>query len=229
MTNTCSFLKFSRLNYRYTVAILVVFAVIVSHRQFSESVIKCWVPAFFTSNYEQYANQVCWISNTYYVNTSVGMPREDETKKDSEIKYYQWIPFILLVQALLLYIPRIMWRLLTARAGLDMRDLVEAAHSYKTVEKFENKRNIMEYIVQNIDQYASNPRRVSQKDSLLLKIKFFGESLFCGTGIYLGNYLVTTYFFIKIAYLINSITQFYLMNEFLGILFFKLKNRLVPK
>jgi len=144
------------------------------------------------------------------------MPQEDEVKKNSEIKYYQWIPFILLVQALLLYIPRIMWRLLTARAGLDMRDLVEAAHSYKTVEKFESKKNIMEYIVQNIDQYASNPRRVTQKDSLFLKIKFFGESLFCGTGIYLGNYLVTTYFFIKIAYLINSITQFYLMNELLG-------------
>lgn len=205
-----------RLNYRYTVAILITFAVVVSHRQFSESVIKCWVPAFFTSNYEQYANQVCWISNTYYVNSTQTVPKEDAVKKSTEIKYYQWIPFILLIQALFLYIPRILWRLLTARAGLDMRDLVEAAHSYKSVEKFDNKKKIMEYIVQNIDQYASNPRRVTRKDSIFQKIKYFGESLFCGSGIYLGNYLVTTYFFIKLAYLINSIMQFYLMNEFLG-------------
>ncbi len=55
-------------------------------------VIKCWVPAFFTANYEQYANEVCWVSNTYYVNTSDAMPKDDNTKKDSEIKYYQFIP-----------------------------------------------------------------------------------------------------------------------------------------
>lgn len=81
-----------RLNYRYTVAILVAFAIIVSHRQFSESVIKCWVPAFFTPNYEAYANQVCWISNTYYVNQSHNVPNSEETRKSGEIKYYQWIP-----------------------------------------------------------------------------------------------------------------------------------------
>jgi hypothetical protein len=107
-------------------------------------------------------------------------------------------------------------RLLSARAGLDVRDLIEAAHSYKSVDKFANKKKIMEYIVQNIDQYASNPRRSKARDSIFNKIKYFSESLFCGSGIYLGNYLVTTYFFIKIVYLVNSIVQFFIMNEFLG-------------
>lgn len=122
----------------------------------------------------------------------------------------------MLIQALFLYIPRILWRLLSARAGLDIADLIEAAHSYKSVEKYTNKQKIMEYIVQNIDQYASNPRRSKPRDSIFQKLKYFGESLFCGSGIYLGNYLVTTYFFIKIVYLMNSIIQFFVMNEFLG-------------
>lgn len=87
-----------RLNYRYTVAILVAFAIIVSHRQFSETVIKCWVPAFFTPNYEAYANQVCWISNTYYVNQTQNVPKSEDNRKSSEIKYYQWIPVSLLYQ-----------------------------------------------------------------------------------------------------------------------------------
>lgn len=105
---------------------------------------------------------------------------------------------------------------MSARAGLDVRDIIEAAHSYKSVEKFSSKSKIMEYIVENIDQYASNPRRSKLHDSVLQKVKYFGESLFCGSGIYLGNYLVTTYFFIKIVYLVNSISQFFIMNEFLG-------------
>lgn len=34
--------------------------------QFSKKVIKCWVPAFFTPNYEAYANQVrAQIQNCY--------------------------------------------------------------------------------------------------------------------------------------------------------------------
>lgn len=105
---------------------------------------------------------------------------------------------------------------MSRRAGLDLRDIIEAAHSYKSVEKYPSKDKIMEYIVQNIDQYASNPRRSRPMDSLIQKMKYFGESLFCGSGIYLGNYLVTTYFFIKIIYLLNSIGQFFVMNEFLG-------------
>jgi hypothetical protein len=37
---------FDRLNYSHTVAILTVFAIIVTNRQFSDSQIKCWVSSF---------------------------------------------------------------------------------------------------------------------------------------------------------------------------------------
>jgi hypothetical protein len=53
-----------------------------------------WVPAYFTVNYETYANQVCWVSNTYYTNQTQNLPKSEEVRKQSEIKYYQWIPVI---------------------------------------------------------------------------------------------------------------------------------------
>jgi hypothetical protein len=34
---------FDRLNYSHTVAVLTIFAIIVTNRQFSENQIKCWV------------------------------------------------------------------------------------------------------------------------------------------------------------------------------------------
>ncbi len=40
---------FDRLNYSHTVAILTVFAIIVTNRQFSENQIKCWVRIFISS------------------------------------------------------------------------------------------------------------------------------------------------------------------------------------
>jgi hypothetical protein len=40
-----------RLNYKYTVAILVIFTVIVTNRQFGTKQIRCWIPAHFTSKF----------------------------------------------------------------------------------------------------------------------------------------------------------------------------------
>ena len=37
-----------RLNYRYTVALLILFSIILTTRQYGSEVIKCWVPAHFT-------------------------------------------------------------------------------------------------------------------------------------------------------------------------------------
>jgi hypothetical protein len=42
---------FDRLNYSHTVAILTVFAIIVTNRQFSENQIKCWVSIFYSYNF----------------------------------------------------------------------------------------------------------------------------------------------------------------------------------
>jgi hypothetical protein len=49
-----------RLNYRYTVGLLILFSIILTTRQYGSEVIKCWVPAHFTNNYEQYISQI-WL------------------------------------------------------------------------------------------------------------------------------------------------------------------------
>ena len=108
-------------------------------------------------------------------------------------------------------------RLLSTRVGFDMHDLVEAAFSYKSVENYENKAKVMEYIVNSVDQYANDPRRSHPSDSFARKLKHFLKSLFlCSSGNYLGSRLVTSYIFVKLLYLLNSCAQFFLVNEFLG-------------
>ena len=104
-----------RLNYRYTVILLNVFSAIVTNRQFSSKQIQCkinslifpffelsvyfpflgWVPALFTSGYEDYTNHICYITNTYYVNQTQKIPRTGPERQSLQLLYYQWIPFIL--------------------------------------------------------------------------------------------------------------------------------------
>lgn len=56
-----------RLHHRYTVIFMVLFTVLISTTQYVGNPIHCWCPAYFTANYEEYANKVCWITNTYYL------------------------------------------------------------------------------------------------------------------------------------------------------------------
>lgn len=167
-----------RLSHRYTVAICVLFCVIVSTKQYAGDPIgkdlnifftilnkliqlsliifffkDCWVPAQFKASYEKYADSYCWIAGSWYTPMDKELPLDDRERKQHRIRYYQWVPFLLLFQAILCYIPRIVWRSLNVRSGLDLVNLVDAAIKYESVDKFTDREKIMAYIVKNIERY----------------------------------------------------------------------------
>ena len=109
--------------------------------------------------YEEYTARICFISNTYYYDFNEKIPIEFDKRKKSEIRYYQWVSFILLFQALAFYMPRIFWRSMSRRSGLDINDLVNAAYNYKSVEHHQERNKHMIYLVSNIDQYVDDQRR----------------------------------------------------------------------
>lgn len=93
-----------RLNRRYTVLIFVAFSVVVGSRQLVGERIHCWVPARFTDNHETYANSVCWVSSTYYLPFNDVIPASDVDRR-RKLSYYQWIPLLLLAQAVMFATP----------------------------------------------------------------------------------------------------------------------------
>ncbi len=66
---------FDKINYKYTAALLVLFAVITATKQFDDDRIECWNRANFKSAYIQYTNQICYISSTYYVDKNNTIPQ----------------------------------------------------------------------------------------------------------------------------------------------------------
>ncbi|CAF3561150.1 unnamed protein product [Adineta steineri] len=214
---------FDRLNYSHTVAILTVFAIIVTNRQFSENQIKCWVPAQFTGSYEQYVNQICFITNTYSQDMHEPLKNDINNRHEQELKYYQWTPFILLLMAILFYIPHQLWRGLSLRSGVDLKDLVEAAQTYRSSNiRQDDKIKLLDYLTNWLNGYCSNAYRLTtlrakkhyvSRKAQLIRI---GHHIFFPIGIYTGNYLIISYLFVKILYLFNSIGQILLLNTLLG-------------
>jgi len=78
------------------------------------------------------------------------------------LRYYQWIPFILLHQIFCFYFPHIVWRALSRHSGIDVRDIVDAGINYKSVDTttkdHKHKQELIEDIVEAIDTYVDDPR-----------------------------------------------------------------------
>ena len=80
-----------RLSSRYTVIMLVGFAVVVTLLSKACNPINCWAPNHFSSSKAKFANNYCWVKNTYYLPWEKEIPKESEARQ--WILYYQWVPF----------------------------------------------------------------------------------------------------------------------------------------
>lgn len=189
------------------------------------------------ARYEHYINIYCWISNTYYVSF-----KEQTTsltnKHERHIKYYQWVPLILLALAFCFLLPRFVYRFLSKQSGVDMLNMADAAVNFMTVEKYDKRRKIITYLTNTIHFYSTcnRAKRVKQGFGSNSAYNVGGGSgggsgagmisnnsskphiydLICCHGKLNGSYLTTLYLFTKLSYIANSIGQLFLLNLFLG-------------
>lgn len=142
-----------RLCYPYSSILFSIFAIVVSTKQFVGEPIQCWVPAHFTGNQGDYANDYCWLGNTYYLPLDSAVPKEDAAEASkTQVSYYHWIPIVLLVQALFFYFPKSIWRILCRRSGLDVEDIVNASGTFIHLELEETREKTMKFMMQQLDR-----------------------------------------------------------------------------
>lgn len=200
-----------RLSSRYTVVLLVIFAILVGLNQYVRNPITCWTPVHFERSHAKFATNYCWVKNTYYLPWHKEVPKEGEDRQ--MITYYQWIPFILLGQALLFYGPTMIWRGLNSKAGIDADNILSAAHTFSKTNMVETRDRTMTMLTSQMDRFLCS--RKSSRWSC--DIKSLLSSTLCRLcGKRLGNYLVVLFLFSKICYIANVIGQLFLLNVVLS-------------
>jgi len=83
-----------RLNFRYTTAMLVVFSVLITSKQYVGQPIQCWTPEHFSKPHIQYVKDFCWIRNTYFLPYPSDIPREGQVRN---MHYYAPCTVILII------------------------------------------------------------------------------------------------------------------------------------
>ncbi|VDP89020.1 unnamed protein product [Echinostoma caproni] len=132
--------------------------------------------------------------------------------------YYQWVPLVLGLQAILYYLPRIMWSIFTYnRTGTDLQNLVRTANAI-TKEDGEKRQKMVQHIARTLELLLFSRREYR------LAADFRRSSLIPGKRH--GNNLVYVYLFVKLLYAAVGVAQLYMMYTFLrfdareGYLFF---------
>ena len=157
--------------------------------------------------------QMCWVTNNYY------LPGDQVAGQPGVMKqhlgYYQWVPVILLMQALFFYLPCCFWRICADRSGINVNNLVEAADTIQNALYPERRDKTIKYMIRHLDHYLEYQREYRGGCCVACK-HFFAKHMCLVCGNRYGNYLVALYFFTKVMYFLNVIGQLFLLNLFLG-------------
>ncbi len=209
-----------RLNHRYTPFLFFIFCFLVMSRQYIwGTAMSCWTPAHFTSSYIQYTNMACWVTNTYYIPMETyDIPDAVNGGREYQqiINYYQWVPLILIFQALFYYAPYAIWDTYNRQSGIDVPSFVDAGFMLKST-KLEDRKKVLTNITNYFHEYLMSTKVYgSETWYKTFKKHSVSRRLMVLIGIQYGNYITALYLTCKLLYVINAISQMWIINIFLA-------------
>jgi len=146
-----------RLHYRVTFLILIAGSLLVTSKQYIGDPIDCMVG---DGKIGKVMDIYCWIHSTFSVPTRVGsVPGVDQVQPGvaplnegpyQHHKYYQWVVFVLTLQAFFFYTPRIIWK--TIEGGV-MKTLVSDLNDVTAFLDKTNRQDGVERIKKYFSQW----------------------------------------------------------------------------
>ncbi|WKX91382.1 hypothetical protein Q1695_009880 [Nippostrongylus brasiliensis] len=209
-----------RLNFGATVYLLAFFVLITGSKQHFGNPIQCMAPPESPDSWVHYYHDYCYIQDKLRimdmsVRKSVeyearqkavagadGTPIGRFLKDDSNIQwsprvmYYQWVPYVLFLQALFYLIPKLFWKLVGSHwcHGVDLETAIIEAEKLRTLVG-DDRTSALNSLANFIRDVLESKRRRS----------YFGSSLasIC--------YVIT-----KWLEVLNGVGQLYLLAAFVG-------------
>ncbi|CEF64863.1 Innexin family-containing protein [Strongyloides ratti] len=204
LSKSCNDDTINRLCNVITPCLLIFFTLFICAKQYVGEPIQCWVPQEFESGWEEYAEDICFIKNTYYIPINESIPRHQLNRSQTEIGYYQWVPIILSLMSFMLYLPKWIKKLLINQSNIDIDGIIMEAVSLKNLSKEDrqsNMKKLKNYIDECLEYEVQN--------------NYFFNQCSRFTSIRL-IYITTIHICINFFNSLNIIFQFLFLNNFLG-------------
>ncbi|CAL4075286.1 unnamed protein product, partial [Meganyctiphanes norvegica] len=131
------------LHYRVTFLIFLISSMLVTAKEFLGTPIQCLAGKGVSA---KVLNTYCWIMSTFSLPSQLGrgeaaayegLGQGEYDEEPVYHAYYQWVPFVLLLQAVMFYVPRYLWKCVeggvfqTILGGLDKLTLDDSTRMKK--------------------------------------------------------------------------------------------------
>ncbi|TKR93645.1 hypothetical protein L596_008059 [Steinernema carpocapsae] len=202
-----------RLNYAYTTTVLVISSAFITGWSFVGTPIQCWFPAYYKGWWIEYALDYCYVQNTYFLGFTevkpnnywdiaehiIPIPKNVTERDEKQIGYYQWVPFILALQALMFFFPVVLWRSIYNSSGMKVKAICETCSLKANMDPTDRSKNM-----NVIAKFLTYEYEIS--DHVGAKLRRFLK----------GNYLTTAYILVKAVFALNAVVQFFMVKYMLG-------------
>ncbi|TGZ67207.1 hypothetical protein CRM22_004931 [Opisthorchis felineus] len=211
-----------RLSYVYSVTILLGFTTLVTSKTYLFSPIACHMPtAPQGANFKKYVESVCWVLGTVPIRANESIPQDgknwEELSEKRRINYYQWVPFVLGLQCILFYIPRLIWQSISFnRLGTDLNLLVSKANQALLEDTEEKRRRCIEHVARSLERLLFVHRDYRKGVFSDFRRQMTNYFSFFFVSKRLGTWTVLAYFCIKLLYLSNTFLQLHTMRILLN-------------
>ncbi|KAL5107482.1 Innexin unc-9 [Taenia crassiceps] len=138
-----------KMNFMYSVLILLLCTTIIAVKQYLLASIACYIPTVPSGkDFEKFLQNFCWVHGTIPILEGEHIPQNYSEWHDADenmrINYYQWVPFMLGLQCILFYVPRVVWQIICYnRTGTDLENLIAVANkASNTIENDQHVRHL---------------------------------------------------------------------------------------
>jgi hypothetical protein len=169
--------------------------------------VQCWLPAQFKKGWEEYAEDYCFVENTYWLPFNERIPTNTTMRDERMLNYYQWVPFVLALMAAMFYLPHLLWRSLNFLSGLSVRSVVSMAAA-STDKQSGDRKDVVGLVAGHMREAMRVQTALSGSGNPL--------SWVLSCGMTKGWYIIFVYIIIKLLFLLNIVAQFYILLSFLG-------------
>lgn len=204
-----------RLSYRFSSALFLFIAFLVGAKQYLGNPITCWMPAEFTGFWEEYTEQLCFINSTYWIRPGNHVPIDQYRRLETTISYYQWTPWVLAVQALIFFLPHLVWKLTNWKSGINVKHVVVTAANLQS-ERPSNRTEKLVAITGYIKEALQMQREYKRSKKMTkMQLAIFRKVCCFMCNVKSGTFLSTLYLFVKLIYVLEVAGNFFILQAFL--------------
>ncbi|KAH7710954.1 Innexin inx-3 [Aphelenchoides avenae] len=183
--------RVDQLNYLVTPSLILAFAVIVSSKIYGGEPMNCLLPTSFSQELRKFAMDYCFLENVYFVGLKEDIPTEVLDRESREFKYYQWVPYLLLLQAALFNLPIWAWKNHYRQSEVNPDLVMKDARKLKSMREQERKQMLKLFVSEVAECLDLDERQ-----------RAFRQTVW--------------YLFTKTLFLLNVVLQFVLVGSFIG-------------